>query len=176
MAKALFYRGVAYRQQKLPAQAIADLTSALWLKGGLGGNDRADALRQRTSAYQEAGLAESGEPLAPAAIPNASRAPTRTASAEQGWGSEASPSAPAAPKQSERLESLRRLVRRLIVAASPARPHRRSRPRAADHRLDRPIRARRLRHPRLGHARARGRATPRCTAATRRRAAASPAP
>ena len=57
MAKALFYRGVAYRQQKMPAQAIADLTSALWLKGGLGGNDRADAMRQRTSAYQEAGLA-----------------------------------------------------------------------------------------------------------------------
>ena len=95
MAKALFYRGVAYRQQKMPAQAIADLTSALWLKGGLGGNDRADAMRQRTSAYQEAGLAESGEPLAPATVPNAPRAPTRTASVEQGWGSEASPSAPA---------------------------------------------------------------------------------
>jgi sporulation related protein len=95
MAKALFYRGVAYRQQKMPAQAIADLTSALWLKGGLGGNDRADAMRQRTSAYQEAGLAESGEPLAPATVSNAPRAPTRTASVEQGWGSEASPSAPA---------------------------------------------------------------------------------
>ena len=100
MAKALFYRGVAYRQQKLHAQAIADLTSALWLKGGLGGPDRADALRQRTSAYQEAGLAETGEPLAPAAIPNVSSAPTRTASAEQSWGSETPPSAPAAPKQS----------------------------------------------------------------------------
>jgi hypothetical protein len=100
MAKALFYRGVAYRQQKLHAQAIADLTSALWLKGGLGGPDRADALRQRTSAYQEAGLAETGEPLAPAAIPNVPRAPTRTASAEQSWGTETPPSAPAAPKQS----------------------------------------------------------------------------
>ena len=100
MAKALFYRGVAYRQQKLHTQAIADLTSALWLKGGLGGNDRADALRQRTSAYQEAGLAEGGEAVAPAAIPAASRAPTRTASTEQGWGSEASPSVPATPKQS----------------------------------------------------------------------------
>jgi hypothetical protein len=100
MAKALFYRGVAYRQQKLHTQAIADLTSALWLKGGLGGNDRADALRQRTSAYQEAGLAEGGGAITPAAIPGASPAPTRTASTEQGWGSEASPSAPATPKQS----------------------------------------------------------------------------
>jgi hypothetical protein len=100
MAKALFYRGVAYRQQKLHTQAIADLTSALWLKGGLGGNDRADALRQRTSAYQEAGLAEGGGVITPAAIPGASPAPTRTASTEQGWGSEASPSVPATPKQS----------------------------------------------------------------------------
>ena len=101
MAKALFYRGVAYRQQKMPAQAIADLTSALWLKGGLGGSDRADATRQRTSTYQEAGLAEGGgEPLAPAAIANGARAPTRTASVDQTWGSEADPSAPAAPKQS----------------------------------------------------------------------------
>ena len=100
MAKALFYRGVAYRQQKMHTQAIADLTSALWLKGGLGGSDRADALRQRKSAYQEAGLAEGGEPLAPAAIPGALPAPTRTASTEQSWGSETSPPAPAAPKQS----------------------------------------------------------------------------
>src|SRR4029079_1419513 len=50
MAKALLYRGIAYRQQKKPALAIADLTSALWLKGGLGEADRNDALKQRTSA------------------------------------------------------------------------------------------------------------------------------
>ena len=100
MAKALFYRGVAYRQQKMPAQAIADLTSALWLKGGLGGSDRADAMRQRTSAYQEAGLAESGEPLAPASVANGPRASTRTASAEQTWNSEVGGSAPTAPTKS----------------------------------------------------------------------------
>ena len=61
MAKALLYRGIAYRQQKKPAQAIADLTSALWLKGGLSESDRADGLRQRTAAYQEAGLSQGGE-------------------------------------------------------------------------------------------------------------------
>jgi hypothetical protein len=55
MARALLYRGIGYRQQKKPALAIADLTSALWLKGGLNEMDRADALKQRTSAYQEAG-------------------------------------------------------------------------------------------------------------------------
>lgn len=80
MAKALLYRGIAYRQQKKPAQAIADLTSALWVKGGLAESDRKDALRQRTSAYQEAGLSDSGDPVA-AAMPSNARPPTRTASA-----------------------------------------------------------------------------------------------
>jgi hypothetical protein len=75
MARALLYRGVAYRQQKKPAQAIADLTSALWLKGGLSDADRKDALRQRASAYQEAGLSESGEPVAAAVAPAVPQAP-----------------------------------------------------------------------------------------------------
>jgi hypothetical protein len=116
MAKALLYRGIAYRQQKKPAQAIADLTSALWLKGGLGDSDRKDALRQRTSAYQEAGLTETGEPTAPAVPASVAQAPspqpaTRTASATKSWGAETtwlptapgpaqSASAPAASQQS----------------------------------------------------------------------------
>ena len=107
MAKAMLYRGIAYRQQKMPAQAIADLTSALWLKGGLGESDRADALRQRASAYQEAGLAEGGGTIAPA-VPSGSRAATRTASAGQSWNAatvSSGPSSglteePAAPQQS----------------------------------------------------------------------------
>jgi tetratricopeptide (TPR) repeat protein len=90
MAKALLYRGIAYRQQKKPAQAIADLTSALWLKGGLNEADRGDALKQRSSAYQEAGLAEASGPIAPA-VPNGARAP-RTASASD---SVAAPEQPA---------------------------------------------------------------------------------
>jgi hypothetical protein len=94
MAKALLYRGIAYRQQKKPAQAIADLTSALWLKGGLSEADRGDALKQRSSAYQEAGLAQGGEPIAPA-VPNAARA-TRTASASENL---TSPEASASSKQ-----------------------------------------------------------------------------
>jgi tetratricopeptide (TPR) repeat protein len=94
MAKALLYRGIAYRQQKKPAQAIADLTSALWLKGGLAEADRSDALKQRTSAYQEAGLADSGGPIAPA-VPSGARA-TRTASVSD---SVASPQAAASPPQ-----------------------------------------------------------------------------
>jgi tetratricopeptide (TPR) repeat protein len=56
MAKALYYRGIAYRKQDKPAQAISDLTSALWLKGGLSDADRADAMENRAAAYRQAGL------------------------------------------------------------------------------------------------------------------------
>lgn len=59
MARAMVIRGSAWRKQGKPAQAIADLTSALWLKGGLSEADRTAALAMRTEAYREAGLADS---------------------------------------------------------------------------------------------------------------------
>jgi len=58
MAKALYLRGVAFRRQGKPAQAISDLTSALWLKGGLNEAERAVAMENRAGAYREAGLVE----------------------------------------------------------------------------------------------------------------------
>jgi tetratricopeptide (TPR) repeat protein len=64
MAKALYHRGVAYRQQRKPAQAIADLTGALWIKNGLGDSDRADALEMRAAAYRDAGLPDQTDPEA----------------------------------------------------------------------------------------------------------------
>jgi hypothetical protein len=98
MAKALLYRGIAYRQQKKPAQAIADFTSALWLKGGLSDADRADGLRQRAAAYQEAGLSEGGE-MQPAAAPKEGRARERTVSGTNatGWGAGTTTSPPPPP-------------------------------------------------------------------------------
>ena len=60
MARAMVIRGSAWRKQGKPAQAIADLTSALWLKGGLSEADRTAALATRTEAYREAGLADAG--------------------------------------------------------------------------------------------------------------------
>jgi hypothetical protein len=93
MAKALLYRGIAYRQQKKPAQAIADLTSALWLKGGLSASDRSDALRQRTAAYQEAGLTEGGATQT-AAVPREARSKTG------GWGAATTTALNAAPDES----------------------------------------------------------------------------
>lgn len=61
-ARALYYRGVAYRRTAKPAQAISDLTSALWIKGGLSEDQRADALQHRSAAYREAGLPDQAEP------------------------------------------------------------------------------------------------------------------
>lgn len=61
-ARALYYRGVAYRRQSKPAQAISDLTNALWIKAGLTEEQRADALQQRSGAYREAGLPDQADP------------------------------------------------------------------------------------------------------------------
>ena len=58
MAKALYYRGAAFQKQKMPGQAISDLTSALWLKGGLTDTERTAAIGYRAAAYRDAGLDE----------------------------------------------------------------------------------------------------------------------
>ena len=93
MAKAMLYRGMAYRRQQKPAQAISDISGALWLKGGLSPTDRTNALQQRAAAYQEAGLTENGEPLAPArpggsGATQAKELPSASQSSQSGsgWG------------------------------------------------------------------------------------------
>jgi hypothetical protein len=58
MAKALALRGEAHRKQGKPAQAIADLQSALWLKGGLSDSERTIAMASRAAAYRDAGLGD----------------------------------------------------------------------------------------------------------------------
>src|SRR5262249_15027580 len=61
LARAFYVRGTAYRQQGRTAQAVSDLSAALWLKGGLGGEERDAATKERTQAYADAGLADRGE-------------------------------------------------------------------------------------------------------------------
>ena len=78
MARALAIRGHAHKKQGKPAQAIADLQSALWLKAGLNDTERASAVQARVEAYREAGL---GEP--PAIGANKAKAGTDTKSAAQ---------------------------------------------------------------------------------------------
>jgi hypothetical protein len=95
MARALYLRGLAHRKKGRPAQAIADLTSAIWLKDGLGEKDRSAALSARGEASREVGLAApasgTGGTPAPAAVSAGSPAPqpvarTRTAAASNSMG------------------------------------------------------------------------------------------
>ncbi len=80
MARALYLRGLAHRKKNRPAQAIADLTSAIWLKDGLNEKDRAAALSARGEATREVGIAApaSGAGAAAPATQSASSAPPET--------------------------------------------------------------------------------------------------
>jgi len=88
VARALYYRGIVHRKQGKSALAISDLTNALWLKGGLSEQERADANTHRAQAYREAGLTEplpaadtgAGASGAPKSAEGA-REPSRTATA-----------------------------------------------------------------------------------------------
>jgi tetratricopeptide (TPR) repeat protein len=57
VAKALYQRGVANERIERPAQAIADITSALYLPS-LAGADRAKAYLSRGRAYEAVGMSE----------------------------------------------------------------------------------------------------------------------
>lgn len=70
VARALYLRGQAYRKQGKPAQAMADFSSALWIKRGLSDADRAGATTARSEAAREAGVTD---------LPGASGPPTLTA-------------------------------------------------------------------------------------------------
>jgi tetratricopeptide (TPR) repeat protein len=105
MARALYNRGLAYRKQGKPAQAISDLTSALWLKGGLTDAERADALSSRVAAYREAGLSDqsTGEDATAAADNKVSATRSKTldqgkALTTQSVGSNGTPTAGLAPQ------------------------------------------------------------------------------
>jgi cell division septation protein DedD len=80
LANALYYRGAAFQKQGKPGQAISDLTSALWLKGGLTDADRADAVKARAQAYQDAGLTDQGS------VPGGSQAATPSGTGSLGSG------------------------------------------------------------------------------------------
>jgi SPOR domain len=60
LAKALMTRGLAYKKDNKPGQAISDLTSAVWLKNGLSPGDQKSAIAERSEAYRMAGLPDTG--------------------------------------------------------------------------------------------------------------------
>jgi len=79
MARALYYRGSAYRQLGRPAQAISDLTTAVWLKGGLPPDLKTKAIEARKLAYQEAGLGDSPPPIGAAPMDQSPSTPATAA-------------------------------------------------------------------------------------------------
>jgi len=89
LAQALYQRGLGYRATNRAAKAIADFTSALWIKNGLPEADKKAALAARAATYQAAGLSGQGQTntaalptvKAPVAPATASVAPTTSAAA-----------------------------------------------------------------------------------------------
>ncbi len=87
IAKALYYRGLAFRKKGKPGQAISDLTSAYWLNEGLTTAQRSDALSSRNAAYREAGISNApaaSESVVVAAEPAVMSVPSLDASTS-GW-------------------------------------------------------------------------------------------
>ncbi len=93
-ARALYYRGLAYRKQGRAALAITDLTNAIWLNNGLNSTERADAIANRAAAYQSAGIVDPGAPeAAPTPAQTATSAPRSTPAAPARMSTMPKPSA-----------------------------------------------------------------------------------
>jgi len=104
MPRLLYYRGLTFRKLGKPGFAISDLTSALWLKGSLSEAERADAVKARALAYNEAGISDvppvpQSAYASPPAMPGkGASSSTQTAMAGGDGGTSATiSSAPAAP-------------------------------------------------------------------------------
>lgn len=99
MPRLLYYRGLTFRKLGKPGFAVSDLTSALWLKGGLSEAERADAVKARALAYNESGVSDvppvpqSAYAEAPA-MPGQSNDPPGWQTAMSGGGGAPAPAAP----------------------------------------------------------------------------------
>lgn len=96
MPRVLYYRGLTFRKLGKPGFAVSDLTSALWLKGGLSEAERADAIKNRALAFHESGVGEV-PPVPQSAYAEAPALPGREKQTAIVGSSSAASSAPAAP-------------------------------------------------------------------------------
>lgn len=99
LAKAMFYRGVAYRKQKMPAAALSDLNAAVWLRDGLSATDKAVAEDHRQALLREVAALNGLAAPAPAATAStpAPVIPAPIATAPPVAAAVAEPPAPAMP-------------------------------------------------------------------------------
>lgn len=121
MAKALYYRGQAYREAKRPADAIADLTSALWMKGALSDRERKAAMTLRQETYKQLGVAGP-------ALPFGTTTTTETATAST---QPPKPSAPRKPVAAKTTPSQKGSNSAWTVSTAPAKPTTSSNPLAS---------------------------------------------
>ncbi|MGI9524180.1 MAG: SPOR domain-containing protein [Hyphomicrobiaceae bacterium] len=88
IARAFYYRGLAHQAAGQTADAISDLTNALWLKGALGKKDREKAVAARKRAYASAGVGGGSNATVPRQSTAAvSVAESRSQSAQASGGS-----------------------------------------------------------------------------------------
>jgi len=116
MAKALYYRGLAYRKKGKPALAIPDLTSAIWLKDGLSATERQEAMSARAAAYREAGVGDAPQLAQPTGV-------AATSIGGEGWQAALDASTPvSAPATSTPPHTSAPVSAPQTVANEPARP------------------------------------------------------
>jgi len=81
LAKAFYYRGMSYQRTGKSAQAIADLTNAVWMRGGLSPEEQKKALEIRGQAYAKLGVPDPGPPVTSVGTPSSTAAVAAPAAA-----------------------------------------------------------------------------------------------
>ncbi len=123
MARALYYRGLAYRKKGKPGLAIPDLTSAIWLKDGLSVPEKQEAIANRAAAYRDAGVADVPQGPQPAGIAGTSLGADGWQTAMTGSGTPpSSPTPPPAPVSSPPPAASAPVSAPQTAAYAPARP------------------------------------------------------
>jgi tetratricopeptide (TPR) repeat protein len=100
MARALYYRGLAYAKRGMSGQAISDLTSAVWIKDGLSPVEKQAALQARQAAYRSAGISDVPQLNGVAAVANTAPITDTSGSWQTAMSGSAAPSAPAVSSSS----------------------------------------------------------------------------
>lgn len=122
MARALYFRGSASRRLGKPAQAISDLTTAVWLKGGLSDAERAKATEERQLAYREAGLGDTPPPIGAAPLDQSPSTPTPGAAPQAKPGTQVAVVGPSSFWNNMSMPSLPSISIPGMSSSTPAQP------------------------------------------------------